>query len=101
MTRPVPDAPRASRGTDLGLVRGLVADRVAVSIPLDPYLDLRALAGYAGLSVRKLRDLLGDLDRPLPHYRIGGKILVRRSEFDDWIAAYRNKDRGDVGKARG
>jgi hypothetical protein len=26
---------------------------------------------------------------PLPHYRIGGKVLVRRSEFDHWAAQFR------------
>jgi hypothetical protein len=33
---------------------------------------------------------------PLPHYRVGGKILVRRSEFDAWIAAYRRVGDTDV-----
>ena len=25
---------------------------------------------------------------PLLHYRVGGKILVRRSEFDTWMNKY-------------
>jgi len=25
----------------------------------------------------------------LPHYRIGGKILVRRSEFDRWASEFK------------
>jgi excisionase family DNA binding protein len=62
---------------------------VTVGIPLDPFLSLKALAAYSGLSVRKLRDCLDDPRHPLPDYRVGGKILVRRSEFDAWIAAYR------------
>jgi excisionase family DNA binding protein len=62
---------------------------VTVGIPLDPFLSLKALAAYSGLSVRKLRDCLDDPRHPLPHYRVGGKILVRRSEFDAWIATYR------------
>ena len=57
---------------------------------------LRALAGYSGLSVRKLRDCLEDPTHPLPHYRVGGKILVRRSEFDGWIGVYRQRGREDV-----
>jgi len=60
-----------------------------VSTPLDPFLSLRALASYSGLSIRKLRDLLDKPVRPLPHYRIGGKILVRRSEFDAWVVHFR------------
>jgi len=53
------------------------------------YLSLRALAIYSGLSVRSLRGCLTDQVRPLPHYRIGGKILVRRLEFDEWANQFR------------
>src|SRR5437870_10905794 len=77
-------------------VRGVLAERVVVSTSLDPFLDLRALAMYSSLSVRKLRDLLEDPERPLPCYQVGGKILVRRSEFDAWISAYRRRGRTDV-----
>lgn len=65
----------------------------------DPYLPLRALAQYSGLSVRKLRALLVDPAHPLPHFKIGGKIVVRRSDFDGWIAAYRRRGRVDVDAA--
>ena len=59
---------------------------------LDPYLPLHELSAYCGLSVRTLRDCLSDPTHPLPHYRRGdatGKILVRVSEFDEWLSAYR------------
>ena len=46
-----------------------VVEGVAVTLPLDPYLSLKALASYSGLSVRKLREALTD-----PSYR--GQILV-------------------------
>jgi hypothetical protein len=26
---------------------------------------------------------------PLPHFKIGGKILVKRDDFDQWIAGHR------------
>jgi helix-turn-helix protein len=71
-------------------------EQIIVSVPLDPYLSLKALAAYSGLSVRKLRDQLRHPSRPLPHYRVDGKILVRRSEFDAWIAAYRRVGESDV-----
>jgi len=74
-------------------VRGVLAERVVVSTPLDPFLALQALATYSSLSVRKLRDYLEDHQHPLPCYRVGGKILVRQSEFDGWIAAYRHHGR--------
>lgn len=84
------------RREHVALVRGVLAERIVVSTPLDPFLDLRALAAYSSISVRKLRDYLDDPTHPLPYYRVGGKILVRRSEFDAWIAAYRQRGRGDV-----
>ena len=74
----------------------MLAERVIVSIPLDPFLSLRALASYCGLSVRKLREYLDDPAHPLPSYRLGGKILVRRSEFDAWMSAYRGSRTVDV-----
>src|SRR5262249_53009835 len=77
-------------------VRGVLADRVVVSTELDPFLGLRAPATYSDLGVRTLRTYLTDPAHPLPCYRIGGKILVRRSEFDQWIAAYRQTGRADV-----
>jgi excisionase family DNA binding protein len=80
----------------IGQVRGVVAERVIVSTTLDPFLSLRALAAYSGLSVRTLRAHLSDLTHPLPCYRVGGKILVRRSEFDGWIARHRQVGTGDV-----
>jgi hypothetical protein len=50
------------------------------------YFDLQALAAYSSCSVRWLRDRLVDRLRPLPHYRIEGKILVKREDFDRWLA---------------
>jgi len=79
-----------------GQVRGVLAERVIVSTQLDPFLTLRALAAYSGLSVRKLREFLSDVLHPLPHYRVGGKILVRRSEFDAWVTVYRHRGAVDV-----
>ena len=74
----------------IGQVRGVVAaERVIVSTTLDPFLSLKALAAYSGLGVRTLRAYLSDITHPLPCYRVGGKILIRRSEFDGWISKYR------------
>jgi excisionase family DNA binding protein len=66
----------------------LAIEQAKVVVELDPYLSLKALASYSGLSVRRLRDLLSDPAHPLPHYKVGGKILVRRSSFDRWIEFY-------------
>ena len=89
--RRTPGASLPPSGVPVGLVRGILAERVVISTELDPFLSLQALASYSGLSVRKLRDYLDDPARPLPHYRVGGKLLVRRSEFDAWITAYRQR----------
>jgi len=83
-------------GVPAAQVRGVLADRVIVSTQLDPFLSLKALATYSGLSRRKLRDYLADPTHPLPCYRIGGKILVRRSEYDAWAASYRQVGQADV-----
>ena len=58
--------------------------------------SVKALATYSGLSVRKLRDCLRHPSHPLPHYRVDGKILIPRSEFDVWIAAYRRVGNTEV-----
>jgi hypothetical protein len=60
------------------------------SLPDSPgYFDLRALAAYSCCSVRWLRDRLIDRNCPLPYYRVGGKVLVKRDEFDTWIRRFR------------
>lgn len=51
------------------------------------YFDLQALAVCSSCSVRWLRDRLVDRRNPLPHYRIEGKILVKREEFDRWLSS--------------
>ena len=55
----------------------------------DSYLSLKALAMYSGLSLRTLRAHMISLSHPLPYYRIGGKILVRRREYDTWASQFR------------
>ena len=85
-------------GQPMAQIRGVLVEQVVFSSTLDPFLSLRALANYSCVSVRKLRELLEDSAHPLPHYRLGGKILVRRSEFDAWMAAYRKVGQADVGR---
>ena len=55
------------------------------------YLPLKGLARYSGLSVRTLRGYLSHPARPLPHYRVGGKVLVKQSEFDAWMTVFRTE----------
>lgn len=70
---------------------GAVAlDRVPLATSWDPYLSLRALAAYSSLSERFLRSFLSAPEHPLQHYRVGGRVLVKRSDFDDWIRVFRH-----------
>ena len=62
----------------------------------DRYFPLRELSTYAGLSVRTLRSYLTHVSHPLPCYRIGGKVLVRKSDYDDWAARFRAVPRSRV-----
>jgi hypothetical protein len=77
-------------------VQGLLAESVVISTLLDPFLSLKALAGYSDLSVRKLRQHLEDPVHPLPCYRFGGKIVVRRSDYDTWASCYRHVGKAEV-----
>ncbi len=51
--------------------------------PEDRYLDLPRLSEYSSLGVGTLREHCKN--NGLPHYRVRGKILVKRSEFDGWM----------------
>ncbi len=58
----------------------------------DEYLTLAQLAAYSKLSDRQLRNYLGlPPGQALPCFRPGRKILVRKSEFDAWLAQYRQR----------
>jgi hypothetical protein len=50
------------------------------------------------MSVRTLRQHLHHPAHPLPHYRIGGKILVKRSEFDTWAGGFRAATSDRIGQ---
>jgi hypothetical protein len=54
--------------------------------PSDRYFDLKYLSQYSSLAIPTLRDYLRG---GLPHYKLKGKILVKRSEFDDWMGQFR------------
>jgi hypothetical protein len=71
-------------------VRGVLAEKVVLVTTLDPYLSLDELEKYSGFKLRTLRSFLKG-QNVLPHYRIGyGKILVRVSDWDAFIAPHRH-----------
>jgi excisionase family DNA binding protein len=55
------------------------------------WLDLKALQGYACVSERTLRAWVHRPVDPLPAARVGTKILIRRSTFDQWLENHRLK----------
>jgi len=83
-------------------VRGILAERVVVSTPLDPFFTLRALSSYSGIGVSKLRQYIElPVDEALPCFRLpgGGKILVRRSAFDAWMSRFEARGRPSLVRA--
>jgi hypothetical protein len=66
----------------------------------DGNLGLTELAKYSGLSVRTLRTYLdGAPGEALPCFRVGGKIVVKRSEFDAWMEQFRSRGRPSLARA--
>jgi excisionase family DNA binding protein len=60
----------------------------------DRYLDLQRLSEYSSVAVPTLREHLRR--GTLPHFKLRGKILVKRSEFDGWIQQFRVDKRDEL-----
>jgi len=60
----------------------------------DQYFDLPGLAKYCSLKVPTLRDHIKSGD--LPCFKVKGKILIKKSEFDRWIEAFRLNKKQDL-----
>ncbi len=53
------------------------------------YLNVKELSQYSGLGARTIWSFLKDAANPLPHIRIGRKIIrIKRTDFDTWIRVY-------------
>ena len=55
------------------------------------FMSRKDLAAYASVSVRTVSSWI-KLD--MPHYRIGGLLRIKRSEFDEWMKRFRVEDQG-------
>jgi excisionase family DNA binding protein len=53
----------------------------------DQYFDLKGLSAYSSLAVSTLREYLRR--GRLPHFKMAGKILIRKGEFDSWLEQFR------------
>jgi len=51
----------------------------------DRYMGKKAAAAYTSLSTRNLEARLPEI----PHFRVGKKILFKKSELDRWMETYR------------
>jgi len=61
----------------------------------DQYFDLPGLSVYSSIGVSTLRN---HIRRGLPSFKVGGKILVRKSEFDQWIEQFRLHKNQDISR---
>jgi len=53
----------------------------------DQYMSLKGLSTYSAMGVPTLRDYMRS--EGLPHFKLKGKVLIKRSEFDRWLEKYR------------
>lgn len=60
----------------------------------DRLLDLKGLSEHSSLGVPTLRDYLRS--GGLPYFKLRGKILVRLSEFDQWLESFRVDTKQDL-----
>jgi excisionase family DNA binding protein len=51
----------------------------------DHYLTIDELVDYSHVSRTTLQRLMKADVNPLPHFRIGTRILIRKTDFDAWI----------------
>lgn len=52
------------------------------------WMDLKTITRYAAVSERTIREWIHRAATPLPAVRVGTKILVNRSVFNDWLKAH-------------
>jgi excisionase family DNA binding protein len=48
------------------------------------YFSKKQLSEYSGFSMRRIHDLLKG-PNPIPHFRVGRSIRVKREDFDSWL----------------
>ncbi len=60
---------------------------VIAYVQSDRYMTLAQTLEYLPLSERNIRKRL----REIPHYRVGKRLLFKKSELDVWIQGYREE----------
>ena len=68
--------------------RGTVSvQEVLAYLDRDRYMPKSEAAAYLGISVSNIEKQLVSL----PHFRVGAKVLFRKSELDRWMEKHREK----------
>lgn len=67
----------------------IIPDNIAETVITlkDQFFDLRGLSAYSAMGVPTLRDYIRN--NKLPSFKVRGKILIKKSEFDSWIENFR------------
>lgn len=61
------------------------------------YLNVKSVAKLLGISERKTWELVHDHDNPIPHFRIGNKIVrIKEDELHAWMQGHRVDDGSQV-----
>lgn len=74
----------------------ILADDIAeIGVVLkDQYFDIKGLSAYSAMAISTLRDYIRS--GHLPCYKLKGKILVKRSVFDDMMERFRFDKKRDL-----
>ena len=64
---------------------------VSISNETDVYINVEICSEWSSLSVRTLREHLTDPVNPIPHYKVGGRILISWPEFKRWMESFKVK----------
>ncbi len=60
------------------------------------WMDIRALTQYAAISPRTVREWVHRPTNPLPAAQVGGKLLIRRTVFDEWMTKHLVRENASV-----
>jgi excisionase family DNA binding protein len=52
----------------------------------DKWMGIAELVEHSSLSDKTIRRYIAAREDPLPSHRVGGRVLVKRSEFDAWVS---------------
>jgi excisionase family DNA binding protein len=67
-----------------GVVADLVAAELKESVQRRPWMTTKHVAEYLSISVDAVHRLTGS--KAIPHVKVSGRILVNRTELDEWLA---------------